>query len=287
MAVISAREVLPRTAQHRFGESPSAQTKWVATVDGPTASQDVINYIGVFHGSMHPEWNWLYCLDISLSESDRHHVEITYTYEVPKQDDLQPNPLARSDVWSFSTGGAQVPAFFAYLSGNTPKPLLDFNGQFIEGLTRPEAELRATISGNRAAFPLETAATVTNCVNSSPYLGAPPHTWMCAGISAQQAVEVVNGIEVRYWQIGVELIFRESGWAYYLPPVSWSFKENGKLIRAWVFDERGEERVPSATPQPVNPDGTRRTSPINFSDLVKARVHKEIDFQPYFGTPPF
>jgi len=67
MAVINYREVLPRTFSHRFGESPTAQIKVVATLDGPTNTQDVLNAIGIFHGAVHPEYAYLLCTNGDLN----------------------------------------------------------------------------------------------------------------------------------------------------------------------------------------------------------------------------
>jgi len=213
MAVISYREVIPRTASHKFGESPTAERKYIVTVDEPTPTQNIINAVGILHASAHPEFSYLKCLNIQVTETDRHHAEITYSYELPKQEELDPNPLARPDVWSFSTGGSQVPALVYYDgSGNSnKKPLQNTAKDFFEGLTTLEAEVRASISGNRATFPLANAAAVTNSVNSSSYLGGAAHTWLCGGISGQQATEVVNDVELRYWQITVELRREETG----------------------------------------------------------------------------
>ena len=49
MAVISYREVIPRTASHKFGESPTAERKYIVTVDEPTPTQTLINAVGIFH----------------------------------------------------------------------------------------------------------------------------------------------------------------------------------------------------------------------------------------------
>jgi hypothetical protein len=53
--------------------------------------------------------------DASLSENSGtpYHVEVTCRYELLKQD-YEPTPLNRADVWSFSTGGASVPAITYY-----------------------------------------------------------------------------------------------------------------------------------------------------------------------------
>ena len=288
MAVISYREVIPRTFSHKFGEAPTAERKYIITVDEPTATQAAINAIGIIHGSPHPEFPYLRMLDASATETDRHHVEITYRYDLPKQEDLDPNPLARPDVWSFSTGGAQVPALVYYDgSGNSnKKPLQNTAKDFFEGLTTLEAEVRASISGNRSDFPLADAAAVTNSVNSSSYLGGAAHTWLCAGISGQQATEVVNDTELRYWQITVELVYRASGHDLLLPNVGWNYLEGGEKKRVWVKDPESGEKVASGSPRALTNAGGLKDDDQE-PDILTRRVHPEANFSSYFGSPPF
>ena len=288
MAVISYREVIPRTASHKFGEGPTAEIKFVATVDGPTPTQTIVNAIGIFHGAQHPEFAYLKCLNIAVAETDRHHAEITYSFEVPKQENPDPNPLARPDVWSFSTGGAQVPALVYYDgSGNgSKKPLQNTAKDFFEGLTTLEAEVRATISGNRQTFPLAAAAAATNSVNSAPYLGGSAHSWFCAGIGGQQATEVVNDTEIRYWQITVELVYRASGHNLLLPNVGWNYLEGGEKKRVWVKDPESGEKVASGSPRALNAGGGLKADDQE-PDILNRRVFPETDFSSYFGEPPF
>jgi len=288
MAVISYREVIPRTASHRFGEAPTAERKYIVTVDEPTPTQTLVNAVGIFHASAHPEFSYLKCLNIQVTETDRHHAEITYSYELPKQEELDPNPLARPDVWSFSTGGAQVPALVYYDgSGNSnKKPLQNTAKDFFEGLTTLEAEVRASISGNRPTFPLANAAAVTNSVNSSSYLGGAAHTWLCAGISGQQATEVVNDVELRYWQITVELVYRASGHDLLLPNVGWNYLEGGEKKRVWVRDPESGEKVASGSPRALTNTGGLKADDQE-PDILTRRVYPEADFSNYFGTPPF
>ena len=224
MAVINFREVLPRTFSHRFGESPTAQLKYIATLDGPTPTQEVMDTIGIFHGAVHPEYAYLLCTNGDLTETDRWHAEITYTYEVPQEgtDEYEVSPLARPDVWSFSTGGAQVPALF-YYAGNQVAPLVNSAGDFFENITRPESELRVTISGNRPTFDYALAANVTNTLNNATYLGGAPYTWLCAGIQGQQQMEVVNGQQVKYYSFVTELIYRESTHLLFLPDIGFNY----------------------------------------------------------------
>lgn len=292
MAVVSYREVLPRTFSHRFGDAPTAERKFVLTVDSPTSTQAAIGAVGVYHGSQHPEYPYLLMLDASVTETDRHHVEISYRYEVPKQENQDIDPLARPDVWSFSTGGSQVPAlrYFHGTGNNDIRPLQNTAKEFIEGLTTLEAEVRATISGNRAQFPLSDAAAVTNCVNSAAYLGGDAYTWQCGGISGQEATEVVNDLEVRYWQISVELIYRRSGWNLLIPNVGWNYLEGGELKRAWVRDPESGEKIASGSPRALDANGGLKADgdePDILGGGAGLRMFPAVNFRTYFGTPPF
>jgi hypothetical protein len=285
MAVLSFREVMPRTFQQRFGESPTAERKYVATLDQPTPTPQIISSIGIFFGASHPEFAYLRMLDASIDEPDRQHAEITYRYELPQQQDLDPNPLARPDVWSFSTGGAVVPAL-TYYDGNQVKPLVNTANEFFENLTTLEAEVRATIAFNRSAFPAALASSVTNAINSDQFLWGAVHTWQCAGISASQQVEVVNDQEIRYWAGTTELIYRQSGWNLLVPNVGWNYLENGDLKRAWVRDPETNERVPSGSPRALTAQGGLKADGV-LPDILNRRVFREASFNQFFGTPPF
>lgn len=292
MAIISYREVLPRTFSHRFGEAPTAERKYVVTVDAPESHQTLLNTVGISHGSQHPEYSYLLCVEGSITESDRHHAEITYRYELPKQDlgTFNANPLARGDIWTFSVGGAQVPALTYYHGNgnNDVRALVNSANDIFEGLTTLECEVRATISTNRPLFLLATSAAVTNAVNAGPYLLGAPHTWHCAGISGQPAAEVVNGIEVRYWQISIELVYRKSGWDLVVPDVGLTCVSGSNKSACRVKSD-GED-IDAPTPQPLNPDGTQKYPPGTTPgepDLLTRRIYPEVDFHYYFGTPPF
>jgi hypothetical protein len=300
MAIIGFREVLPRTFSHKFGESPTAERKFVVTTDAPEAHQTLLNTVGIFHGSMHPEFSYLLCTEGSVTETDRQHAEITYRYEVPQSgsQDNQPNPLSRKDVWSFSTGGAAVPALVYYQgSGNANrKALINTAGDFFESAMTEEAELRCSISGNRSAFPVAVAAQVTNCVNSDGFMGAAAHQWKCQGISGQQQVEVVSGVEIKYWSVTVELAYRQSGWNLLLPNVGWNYISGAgtglaEKRRCYVIDEATKEKVASANVMALDDDGGIRLNSdwtgSGAPTILNRRVHPEVAFTPYFGTPPF
>jgi len=291
MSVLSFREVLPRSYQHRIGESPTAERRFVATVSDPTVShQAVINAIGIGHLSPHPEYSALQMTDATLTENagSPYHVEITYSYERLSQD-FEPNPLLRPDVWSFSVGGATIPAIRYYTDGGAVEPLVNSAKELIENITTEESEVRATVTGNRAAFPLQLAAFVTNTVNDAPYLGGASYTWKCAGIGGQQTSEVVNDQRIDYYQITTELVYRASGWPLVIPDVGFNYLENGVLKRAWVEyrDQDGTvTRVPSANAVALAANGAM-LPPNNPPRLLKRRVHRSTPFSQYFGEPQF
>jgi hypothetical protein len=219
-------------------------------------------------------------------------VEISYTWEVPEAGQelgFQPNPIARADVWSFSTGGAQVPALTYYNgTGNGDRrPLVNAANDFIQGLTRLEAEVRVTIAGNRATFPSSVAASVTNAVNSGPFLFGTAHQWFCAGITGTQASEVVNGQVVNYWQVGVELVYRQSGHDLLLPHVGLEQNDatRGK-VACVVYDKENERFVASSLPQPLDSNGIQKALG-SAPDILTRRIYPEINFTTYFGVPPF
>ena len=286
MGVLTFHEVSGRTLTHRFGEAPRAERKIVATLDSTAHStNEVVNAIGIFHGAPHPEYPFLTMTEATMTEGtpSPFHAEVTYTYELIQPDARDPNPLARPDVWSFSTGGAAVPALF-YWDGTTQKPLVNSANDYFEGLTTEEGECRATIQANRLSFPLDVAIAVTNTVNASPYLGAPKHHWKCIGISGQQQIELVNGAEIGYWTITSELVYRQTGWNLFLPDVGYNYLEGSVKKRAFVIDADTNEKVACVNPVALNSNGSLKAA-NQLPDIRERRVNRETDFDTYFGSP--
>lgn len=289
MAVVSSRE-LGRSFSHKFGESPTAQIRLSCSLDGPTPTQQIISSGLYVHGTAHPEYAYLLCLDGQVTESNAYQAEVVYSFGTPSRGsgDFDANPLSRDDVWSFSTSGLSVPTFRFYegAGNNTVKAIVNTAGEIIENAQAIEGELRATISGNRSAFPLADALAVTGCVNDATYGGAPKHTWLCNGISAQKTAEVVNGSEVTYWQVTVELTYKPSGYNLFLPNAGWNYLEGGKLKRAWREDpENPGEKVATANVVALAQDGTML--PVGQPIIIlERRVNREVNFSTYFGTPP-
>jgi hypothetical protein len=288
MGIVNVTELAQVSASRKFGEAPVFQRQFVVEVDSPTTTQSAILVASnVPFLAPHPEASYCKALNASVSNynGSRWHYLVTWDYELPKQANVDPNPLARADIWKWSTGGLQVPSLY-YYEGDTLEPLQNSANDFFEGVTTDISTLQASISGNRATFDYGLATTVTNAINSSPYLGAPPYTWKCSGIAATPAVEVVNEAEIRYWQVEVTLEYRPDGWELQLPNIGWNYLDGSTKKRVTVdYDPGGGqpiEKVPSSNPQPLNTDGTLATG---APTILKRRVHKAVNFQQYFGTP--
>jgi len=285
MGIVNVTELAQVSASRKFGEPPVFKRQFVVEVDSPATTQsEILVASNVPFLAPHPEASYCKALNASVSNynSSRWHYLVTWDYELPKQQNVDPNPLARADIWKWSTGGLQVPSLY-YYEGETLAPLQNSANDFFEGVTTDISTLQASISGNRATFDYGLATTVTNAINSAPYLGAPPYTWKCSGIAATPAVEVVNESEVRYWQVEVTLEYRPDGWPLQLPNIGWNYLNAlGIKERAYVIDSQSDERVPSSNPQPLNTDGTLATG---APTILVRRVHKAVNFQQYFGTP--
>lgn len=288
MAVLSSRE-LGRSFSHRFGESPTAQIRVAFTLDGATPTQSIISSGGYVHGTPHPEYSYMLCTDGQVTESSAYQAEAVYSFATPAVGTagFEASPLARADVWSFSTSGVAIPAFRHYNgTGNADiKPLINTAGDIIEGAQGIEGELRATISGNRASFPIANALAVTGALNADNYLGAAPHQWQCLGISGQQTTEVVNGLQITYWQVAAELAYRQSGYPLQLPNAGLNYLDGGVKKRAFVVDPETNERVPASAVVALNNDGSMRTTGEPL--ILVRRVNPAVNFATFFGTPPF
>lgn len=303
MAVVSDREILPRTFSHRLGEKPSATRNWAVTTNGATDHGAIRAAIGKPLLDAHPEYAFLKLTDIALNEVDQYHVDVQLTYTVPPE--AEKNPLLRADIWHFSTGGSSVVGTEYYsAAGNLPENRLGLKntaGDMYEGIMIPEGETRATITGNRALFPLGDARTLTNSVNDRSWAGCPLHTWFCSGISGEFTSEMVDDAEVEYWKITAELIYRASSHNLFLPNVGFNYIKPGtppQRMRAYVRSlsdplDTGSEVItaPSTMPVPLKADGdiddVIDQSPEARGPIINEfRVYREYDFATVFGNPP-
>lgn len=295
MAVLAVNEVLPRGYSHQFGGSPTASMVFVVTLDGTTTQQAVISAVGYSLGSAHPEFSFLECNSIEVTETDKFHAEVSLSFFVRPTETFGPGslPWALPDVWSFSTGTAQSACTEYFPTDNDnvlSAALVNKANDPYEGLVKAEPELRATISGYRQLFPLRDAIAVTGAINNAAYAGGEKRTWQCIGITGTPERTTIETTLIEYWQITVQLLYRQSDHNLHLPNAGLNYLLNGQANnkrRCWVINEEGE-KVPSAGPMALDNNGDLKqigAGPYP-PDILNFRVYPEVNFSLYFGVPP-
>lgn len=293
MGVVSWTELPRGAAERRFGEPPRFERRFAVQVDDPsTPETTVVNAVPVAFLDPHPEASYCRAFTVSRDYKDGNrwvHV-VTWRYEVPQQANLQPNPLARDDVWKWSTGGVQIPALTYYdETSDALRALVNAAGDYYEGLTEDEPTLTASISGNRATYDYALATSITGALNDAAYLGGDKYTWKVDGIAAEQAVEIVNEVEVRFWRVEAAITFKPSGWPLRLPNIGWNYVSSGQKKRVYVIDPDTGEKVPATNPQALDSGGGLVLSSPGESNpplLLTRRTKRRINFQQFFGLPP-
>lgn len=294
-----------RESIHRFGEPPQYIRRITETrgsvilfTTNPTTLADEV---GISHGASHPQIPDLVCteleesVDTTVGNAFETVRTLVATYTLPRDAEGRPvetggsqqfdvSPLARPDLWSFQTQGASVPAFF-YWDGSTQVPLTNSAFDYLKGLTLDEAQTKVIIRGNRATFPSGTATAITNCVNQSSFLGGGPNQWKCQGIQGELRYEMVNDTSIRFWEVTVELMYRQTGWNLLIPDVGFNYIANGVKRRAYVVDpEDPQAKLPSADVVGLN--GSGGLSLTGAPAILDRRVYRQVDFNSYFGSPP-
>jgi len=291
MAIISSRE-LPRTFERRFGERFAAERLFVLTHDGtpPTVDEAAVN-VGISgFGTPHPSYP-IAAVGADLEENyedSQYHtlLRVYYGGDNNKDPDGFVAPTSRPARWAFTTQGPPVPALFYYAgAGNGDlRPLTNSAFDAYDSLTTDEAQCKITITENRASFP-SLAISLTNTINAAPWIGGATHTWKCQGISSELQWEVFGEQTYRFWKTTVELLYRQTGWPLQLPDVGFNFLGGDPVQkrRAMVFDFENAEWV--ASPGPVGLDGSGGLT-LGAPEILVRRVHREVDFNTFFASPP-
>lgn len=295
MAVLSYREVIPRTYEHKLGGSPTAGRVFMATLNEPTSAKTVIDAIGIQLGNKHPDHSTLSCDSISVDEPDRYHSTVTYSYGIPDSNDPEnPDspPWLQPDQWSFSTSNISVACKQFYPFNNLPAipnravPLTNTAGDTIYGQSRAESEIKMTISGSRLVFDLAKVRKHLNGINNSEWAGFPKHTVQFVGASASHDKIEWQGRVQNFWKVNIELIYRSSTHNIFLPSVGWNVIVNGKKLRAWTYiRERGVlSKVPAPHPVPLNIVGGFLCGPRQDQAPVWDGTQADSDEDtPYYG----
>jgi hypothetical protein len=297
MAILSFRE-LPRTFNRRFGERFVAERQFVLTVDddgtnvGAVETYLVGQGVNFGTGQLHPDAP-VRVMEQEFEETyegSRHHCLYILRYggDILTDPDQFLAPTLRPAKWSFQTQGTTVPALFYFdQSGNaSTKPLTNSAFDYFQGLTTDEAQCKVVIQENRTNFPSTLAIDLTNTINSSSWIGGSPYTWKCQGISGELKFEVFGEVLYRYWVVTVELLYRQTGWRLQLPDIGFNFLFGNPVTqkrRAVVFDFENAEWV--ASPGPVGLDGNGGIT-LGAPAILERRVHREVNFNAFFASPP-
>lgn len=323
------------------------ERNFALTLDGPTSTQQCLDAVGIQFGDSHPEYPTIYCLSGELTETDFYHAELTVSYGVVDpnapnsagaggaggdggggggggggDDGNGPvaNPLARADVWNFSSSTAEVPTAYAYddgpgtqwsvpgsikyLNATAPrKAIVNSVGDHIwSGVTKTVGQTKLTIKGNRELFAWKDAQWVTGKINANTWMGCKPGTWMCQGVSGTPQSEQVGEVTVSFWEVNVELIYREEG--FILPLINEGLnsmqkdEETGEWEKKRVFVKSPgmpSPGVPADLPVALDKQGKEiRTEgkeptdakPIIEPILIYYRVNGSIVYDDYFGSAP-
>lgn len=280
-------------SQHKFGEPPVHIRKFKIVQEiafGETTNRaDIAAAINTQQGSPHPVFGGASCTELTSSETVEETetgkkliTEITAVYTVSK-DAAGIHPLNKPDIWSFKTQGAAVAAFFSF-NGNSTEPLTNSAGDYIKGLQVDEAQTKVMIKGNRATFPSATATALTNCVNAGAFLGGAENHWKCQGITGELKYESWNNTVVRFWEVTVELLYRQTGWNLLIPDIGFNYIEGGQKKRAMVFDDQNKEWVASAEPVALDGNGAMAGGG-NAPAVLNRRIYRQANFSTYFGSP--
>jgi hypothetical protein len=289
---------LPRTFNRRFGERFVAERQFVLTVDdegtdvGAVETYLLSEGVHVSTGTLHPD------APVRITEQDfaesyegsRHHCVYILRYggDIQTDPDAFLAPTLRPAKWSFQTQGTTVPALFYYdqAGNNSTKPLTNSSFDYFSGLTTDEAQCKVIIQENRPEFPSALAIDLTNTINSSAWIGGETHTWKCQGINGELKFEVFGETLYRFWSVTVELLYRQTGWPLQLPDVGFNFLFGNPVTqkrRAVVFDPENAEWV--ASPGPVGLNGSGGLT-LGAPAILERRVHREVNFNSFFATPP-
>jgi len=283
MTVTAWQEVIDgRGATQKFGENVKCKRTFIATVDDPTTPVvDIANSIGINWLDAHPEFDAVYCTDITCqNDGDPQHYKVEFTYDIVKPEDRQPLPWQRADKFTFGGSVTSGPAIVHYNQGwTTPKLIVNTAGDPLETAQREQAEWRIQIEGNRQTFDYTIAMAYVNAVNSDTWSGAAPGTIKCQGISGSKEVEQVNGSEVSYWKVTTELAYRPETWTLKLWDVGYNQIKSGKWGK--ILDKLNE---PVSDPVALS-NGVAKT-PGQPPDMLSFKVYRELNFNGVFPTLP-
>lgn len=292
MGIVSTVE-LARTVEFPLGERAVAKRSWVCTLSDDTLQNNPLNETDVFAAigvstwyDAHPTWSTLSLRKLQITErhgDSPYHVEVIAEYGPTTANEILP-PASRTAEWAFAPQASQVPALFYYHgTGNSDlRPLVNSAYDYFEGLTTPEAMVKATIKKNFMSFPFAQMSAV-NSLNDGLYFTCPTYTWKCDGVTTAYTIELFNNASYSYWATQIDLTYRQTGWVLQLPDVGWNYLSGGQKRRAMVFDFQNGEWVASSNPVGLDGSGNQTNGQ---PAILPRRTNPAANFTTLFGVPP-
>lgn len=270
-----------RGGAQKYAEIPSYTRQFLVIVDDIHAFEsDIVQSCGIAMLSAHPDIPAALCVNISVAQDgdSPYHFKVTHTYGV--MDDADEDPLQRPDQFTYSGAITSGPAFIHYNEGNgSPQVIVNTAFDPLEGMEMEKGEWRISITGNRATFDKGMAGAYLNAVNSDEYSGMAAGTVKCQGISGVKRVELVNELKVAYYEVTVELAYREETWRLQTWDVGFNEIVGGK--REKILDEKKKP-----VSQPVALSGGVKKAVGQPPDMLTFKIYKELSFAGIFPVLP-
>ena len=270
-----------RGGTQNFGENVKCKRTFVVTLSDPTTSvADIANACSINWLDQHPEFP-TYCTAIACTQDgDPLHYKVEFTYDLIKPSERHPTPWERPDKFTMSGSTSTGPALVHYNSGfSSPQFITNSAGDPLEGAEKEFSQWHIQINGNRQNFPKDLAMNYVNAVNSDSWSGFPPGTLKVQSISGQLEIEQVDGDEVTYWQISIDIAYRPEGWKLKLWDVGFNELSNGK--RKKVLD-----RLNEPVSDPVALSGGVAKPAGSPPDMLQFTVYNSVAFRGPFTELP-
>lgn len=270
-----------RGGAQKYAEIPSYKREFLVIVDDIHAFEsDIAQSCGIGMLDAHPDIGDALCTNISVTQDgdSPYHFKVTHTYGV--MDDADENPLNRPDQFTYSGAITSGPCFIHYNDGNNAGKVI-VNSAFdpLEGMEMEKGEWRISITGNRSTFDKSLAAQYLNAVNSDVYSSLAIGTVKCQGISGAKRVELVNDAKLTYYEVTVELAYREETWRLKTWDVGFNQIVSG--TREKILDEKKKE-----ISQPVALSGGVKKAVGQPPDVLTFIIYKEKTFTGTFPALP-
>jgi hypothetical protein len=274
--------------------------------DVATPLPTITNANGVSYRDPHPDDPSCLAYEFTTkpeSNSLLHYI-VSVTYYAPPLDSStgdsgkQPEFLPGiPTVWTASSAVSSAPLIFD-AAGNVIKNSADVN---IPGLECDRAAFKLALKRPFSDFSWQPLAVqYTNAVNSDTWMGQPPSSWKCQGLSAAPETQNEAGVTRSYWMVSIEFEYRaeqkiNNGVGVSTFP-GWDFVTYDRGYSGKVDDKGRPSSAASAKNgtirdvkgQPIKePMGLSNGVPVEppaVGDLLQFKIYRALPFSGVFGV---